>query len=90
MARAYDARAGTGLEVREVAGLLAGGGNGAGCAELRGCILSTSLSDRKSDSLRFRILRPVATSSRTVGKPSRIVTRCFVDSSRIISSKNGA
>lgn len=90
MARAYDARAGVGLEVTEVPGLLAGGGNGAGNVELRSCILSTSLSGRKSDSLRFRTLTPVATSSRTVGKPSTTVIRRLVDSSRRISSRKGA
>lgn len=51
--------------------------------------LSTSFSHLKM-SLRFMTRTPVLYSSRTIGGPSRIVTRRVIDSSRRTSSKKGA
>ena len=52
--------------------------------------LSMSFSGRKRLELKFKIWRPVALSSRTVGGPSIMVMRCLLYSSCRISSRKGA
>jgi hypothetical protein len=101
-ARAYVvAGAWAGVEAAEVAGVgvpalvmlpvagLTSNETGAGING-SGRTLSTSFSDRKSRSFKLRMFTPVATSSRTVGMPSRTVTRIGSEASWNSSSRKGA
>ncbi len=68
------------------AGMCCGSGSGAGGGGVR----STSFWERKSESFKFRTLTPVASSSRTVGTPSRTVRRMRRAASWKSSSRKGA
>lgn len=100
MARAYVAGAGAGVEAADVAGVevlalvtlavMALTSYETDCRETSEGPLSTNFSERKSLSFKFRILTPVAASSRTVGMPSRTVTRMRSRESWKSSSMKGA